>query len=154
MKLSRLWKTAFLSLLLVTVLLLCAGCAAKEGGFPYENEDLGFSLTVPVLPEDKITISQEDQENDIHTVRMLYQGETGEANVLSLEEMSLEAWEAAQQEGGPLPQELARSSQGRVVVWYPLQSNPFEPGTSDAQLIDQYVSQMDVLVDSFTFLEE
>lgn len=152
MKRTRFWETAILSLLMGLALLFCVGCAAKEaGGFTYENEELGFSLTVSVLPEDKMTISQEDRENGVHAVYMLYQGETGQANIVALEEMSAETWKAYQEEGGPLPQELAASDQGRVLVWYPLQSNPFEMGTADAELIDQFVSQVNTMVESVSF---
>ena len=154
MKRTRFWETAILSLLMGLVLLFCVGCAAKEaGGFTYENEELGFSLTVPVLPEDKMTISQEDRENGVHAVYMLYQGETGQANIVVLEEMSAETWKAYQEEGGPLPQELAASDQGRVLVWYPLQSNPYEAGTADADAVDLFVSESSIVTESFQFLQ-
>ena len=62
-------------------------------------------------------------------------------------------WEQMQSEDGPLPTELGASEDGRVVVMYPLQSNPYEAGTADADAVDQFVSESSIVTESFQFLQ-
>ena len=89
----------------------------------------------------------------INTINVVYEGETGEANILTFEEMSSAMWEQMQSEGGPLPTELGASEDGRVVVMYPLQSNPYEAGTADADAVDLFVSESSIVTESFQFLQ-
>ena len=67
--------------------------------------------------------------------------------------MSSAMWEQMQSEGGPLPTELGASEDGRVVVMYPLQSNPYEAGTADADAVDLFVSESSIVTESFQFLQ-
>ena len=56
-----------------------------------------------------------------------------------------------QQESSSSPLLLGTSDSGRVVIAYPLQSNPYEAGTADAEAIDQFCSEFDSMVGSFRF---
>ena len=94
-----------------------------------------------------------DYGETINTINVVYEGETGEANILTFEEMSSAMWEQMQSEGGPLPTELGASEDGRVVVMYPLQSNPYEAGTADADAVDLFVSESSIVTESFQFLQ-
>ncbi len=68
-----------------------------------------------------------------------------------LEEMSQNYWDKMQQEEGPKPIELAKSQNNRVVVMYPLQSNPYEQGTNDYDIINQFEQEFDSITESFKF---
>ena len=117
---------------------------------------LGFSVQLPESVQENIRYDLSNREvgdETINTINVVYEGETGEANILTFEEMSSAMWEQMQSEGGPLPTELGASEDGRVVVMYPLQSNPYEAGTADADAVDQFVSESSIVTESFQFLQ-
>ena len=121
--------------------------------FLYENSELGFSVQLPSCIEKNAeftTDTRDDNGETVNIVSVTYQGESGQTNILTLEEMSSQSWK----QNGPIPVELGSSENGRVVVMYPLQSNPFEPGTSDANVINQFTKEKAVISESFTFLEK
>ena len=131
--------------------------SADAGSFLYENSELGFSVQLPSCIEKNAeftTDTRDDNGETVNIVSVTYQGESGQANILTLEEMSSQSWENMQKQNGPIPVELGSSENGRVVVMYPLQSNPFEPGTSDADVIEQFTKEKAVISESFTFLEK
>ena len=131
--------------------------SADADSFLYENSELGFSVQLPSCIEKNAeftTDTRDDNGETVNIVSVTYQGESGQANILTLEEMSSQSWENMQKQNGPIPVELGSSENGRVVVMYPLQSNPFEPGTSDADVIDQFTKEKAVISESFTFLEK
>ena len=142
----------------------CSQSGSSASSFP---TDYGFSVQLPESVQeniryDSVQLPESVQENirydlsnrevgdeTINTINVVYQGETGEANILTFEEMSSAMWEQMQSEGGPLPSELGASEDGRVVVMYPLQSNPYEAGTADAE----FVSESSIVTESFQFLQ-
>ena len=127
----------------------------EPAGVPFESQELGFAVTLPSLLDGHMrqeTSQREAYGETISTVSFYYVGETGDAHVLSFEEMSTAVWEQVQAEGGPLGVELGTSDDGRVVVMNTLQSNPFAEGTSDYDVMNEYPSQLSVVYDTFRFL--
>lgn len=141
-----------LSMLLALTLLLAAcssGTAASE--IP---SSLAFSVQLPDCVSDRVRYDLEERAYNDETIQIVYavfQGESGDSNLVTFEQMSADSWEKMQQEEGPLPVELGTSDQGITVVMYPLQSNPYEPGTADADLVDQFASERSIITDTFTF---
>ena len=91
--------------------------------FLYENSELGFSVQLPSCIEKNAeftTDTRDDNGETVNIVSVTYQGESGQANILTLEEMSSQSWENMQKQNGPIPVELGSSENGRVVVMYPL----------------------------------
>lgn len=123
------------------------------------SEQMGFTVDLPDVVKDKLNFlhsqhlldNSDPNSETVNTLNLVYRGEKHDANLLIFEEMSTDAWTKMQQEGGPLPMLLGTSEGGRVVVVYPLQSNPYEAGTADAEVIDQFVAEFGSLVDSFRF---
>lgn len=68
--------------------------------------------------------------------------------------MDQAVWDSIQAEGGPVGTELGVSSSGRVVVLNSMQSNPFEEGTDDYDKLNDIFDQMDIISETFTFLDE
>lgn len=131
----------------------CSQSGSSASSFP---TDYGFSVQLPESVQENIRYDLSNREvgdETINTISVVYEGETGEANILTFEEMSSAMWEQMQSEGGPLPTELGASEDGRVVVMYPLQSNPYEAGTADADAVDQFVSESSIVTESFQFLQ-
>ena len=127
----------------------------EPAGVPFESQELGFAVTLPSLLDGHMrqeTSQREAYGETISTVSFYYVGETGDAHVLSFEEMSTAVWEQVQAEGGPLGVELGTSDSGRVVVMNTLQSNPFAEGTADYDVMNEYPSQLSVVYDTFRFL--
>ena len=128
----------------------------------YQNDELGFSAELPALLEDIMYVEESDytasNDETVNVVRIYVEGgEEGtedDANVLTFEEMSADAWEALQAEGGPLADELGVSSSGRVVTLSTVQSNPFAEGTEAAENMDAIVSDLGVVRETFKFLDE
>ena len=93
-------------------------------------------------------------DEKIQVVHAVYQGESGDSNLVTFEQMSSDSWTKMQEEGGPLPVELGTSDEGITVVMYPLQSNPYEPDSDDAKVIDQFASERKTITDTFTFSKQ
>ena len=126
----------------------------KEDTFLYENENLGFSFNLPSIVSDKVIFEEESiniEDETINRVYVNYQGEENESIIIMLEEMSISYWDKMQQEEGPKPIELGKSND-RVVVMYPLQSNPYEQGTNDFETINKFEEQSSCIFETFKFL--
>ena len=94
----------------------CSQSGSSASSFP---TDYGFSVQLPESVQENIRYDLSNREvgdETINTISVVYQGEAGEANILTFEEMSSAMWEQMQSEGGPLPTELGASEDGRVVV--------------------------------------
>lgn len=123
------------------------------------SEQLGFTVDLPDAVEGKLNFLQskhlldngDPNSETINTLNLVYRGEKRDANLLIFEEMSTDAWKKMQQENSSSPLLLGTSDSGRVVIAYPLQSNPYEAGTADAEAIDQFCSEFDSLIRSFRF---
>lgn len=123
----------------------------------YENEDLNFSAELPELLKDcmYVEVSETTAYDDtINIVKVYYQGEKSDQNIFTFEEMDQAVWDSIQAEGGPVGTELGVSSSGRVVVLNSMQSNPFEEGTDDYDKLNDIFDQMDIISETFTFLDE
>lgn len=131
--------------------------SADSGTLIYKNEELGFSMELPSLLKDKVRTESSQWELYGETAsRIFFYYENGDATaiVLTLEEMSQEAFEKMKAEGGPVGVELGTSSDGRVVIFTTLQSNPFPENTPEFELFQTFPSEISVIVDSFQFIEE
>lgn len=153
MSVLRRLAALFTAVICVLSFASCSQSGSSASSFP---TDFGFSVQLPESVQDKVRYDLSDREaggETIHTIQVVYEGETGEANILIFEEMSSTMWEQMQSEDGPLPTELGSSEDGRVVVMYPLQSNPYESGTADADAVDQFVSESSIVTESFQLLQ-
>ena len=77
--------------------------------FLYENSELGFSVQLPSCIEKNAeftTDTRDDNGETVNIVSVTYQGESGQTNILTLEEMSSQSWENMQKQNGPIPVEL------------------------------------------------
>lgn len=154
------YMSVFRKLLSLCVAVLCVmsftACSQSGSSASSFPTDYGFSVQLPESVQENIRYDLSNREvgdETINTINVVYEGETGEANILTFEEMSSAMWEQMQSEGGPLPTELGASEDGRVVVMYPLQSNPYEAGTADADAVDLFVSESSIVTESFQFLQ-
>lgn len=152
-------------LFILPLFLLVVSCfdmvASRNGvGSPETmSEQLGFTVDLPDVVDGKLNFlhSQHLLDNSnpnsetVNTLNLVYRGEKHDANLLIFEEMSTDAWTKMQQESNSAPQLLGTSESGRVVVVYPLQSNPYEAGTADAEVIDQFIAEFDSMTGSFRF---
>lgn len=123
----------------------------------YISESLGFRAALPELLQEKMSVVTEEREvygETVTLVSIYYEGEETQANVLSFEEMSKEVWQKMQEEGGPLGRELGVSKQGRVVVLNTIQSNPYEEGSKDFEILQELPKQLGVIEETFIFIEE
>lgn len=122
----------------------------------YLSRALGFQVSLPELLQGKMSVLEEEREaygETITTVFVYYEGDEGQANVLSFEEMSQEVWTKVQEEGGPLGRELGVSKNGRVVVLNTIQSNPYKEGTKDFEILQDLPKQLAIIDETFTFIE-
>ena len=139
--------------MLLSLALLLVSCSSGNAASEIPSS-LAFSVQLPDCVSDHIRYDLEEREyngENIQVVHAVFQGESGDSNLVTFEQMSADSWEKMQQEGGPLPVELGTSEQGITVVMYPLQSNPYEPGTADADLVDQFASERSIITNTFTF---
>lgn len=147
----------FFKIIFTLIFTLCiTGCSSsnKNDTFLYENKSLGFSMELPSVIEEKYYIEEESLKMDgeiINSIYVKYKGEENDSNIVTFEEMSQDYWEKMQQEEGPKPIELKKSENNRVVVMYPLQSNPFEVGTDDYNTINEFQEQSSCIVETFKF---
>lgn len=129
----------------------------EGGGMEYKNEKLGFAVGLPELFVDHLTVVSESRQaygEEIHLIRMEYEGEESSTTVLSLVEMSKEVWELSKKEEGPQGTQLGESQEGRVVIFNSLQSNPFPEGSEDFARFQEYPQQLAAALENFYFLEE
>ena len=147
----------FFKIIFTLIFILCVtSCSSsnKNDTFLYENKPLGFSMELPSVIEEKYYIEEESLNVDdeiINSIYVKYKGEENDTNIVTFEEMSQDYWEKMQQEEGPKPIELKKSENNRVVVMYPLQSNPFEVGTDDYNTINKFQEQSSCIVETFKF---
>ncbi len=121
-----------------------------DNTFLYENKDLNISFELPKVIEDKVSFEIEN-DDDINTLYINY-GEGDKMAILAMiQDMSIAKWEEILKEDGPKPVELGKNDK-RVVVIYPLQSNPFEQGTNEYDIINKYTEQVSCIADTFKFL--
>lgn len=102
--------------------------AGAEDAVVYENAQLGIRFELPAVFQDHLKVEE------------------------STEEMSSELWARMQAEEGPKGMELGQRD-GRAVVYYPPQSNPFEQGTDAYEAMQILPDQASALPDSFAFIE-
>ena len=129
----------------------------ENGIITYSNEELGFAVDIPSELEGKLRAEVSEREaygETITTVSVYYMGETGEAHIMSFEEMSEAVWKNVQGEGGPLGDELGVSKDGRVVIINTLQSNPYAEGTVDYEELNKLPKQISEVKESFRFLDD
>lgn len=122
--------------------------------FLYKNKELGFSMEIPAVIEEYSFFEEDSRTNEdetINSVYLMYKGEGDESILVMFEEMSIAYWDKMQAEEGPKPVEVKRNDE-RVVVMYPLQSNPYEQGTTDFDIINEFTKQSDCIVETFKFL--
>lgn len=131
--------------------------SAEEDPFVYENDELNFSVEMPELLKDCM-YTEESQttayDDTINMVKVYYKGESSDQNIFTLEEMSQDVWDNIKAEEGYVGDELGVSSSGRVVVLNQMQSNPYDEGTDDYDKLEDIFAQMDIISQSFTFLNE
>lgn len=129
----------------------------QEEGLVFEDALMGFRVKLPMILEGKVSEEISTTENNgevITTANIYYEGETDKVQVLSFDEMSEKLWKQMQEEGGPLGKELGISDDGRVIVMNTLQSNPFEEGTTDFEVFNQFPKQLKVVEESFEFISK
>lgn len=127
----------------------------QEEGPVFENAEMGFRVKLPALLEGKVSEEINTMEvngETITTATIYYDGESDKVNVLSFDEMSEKLWKQMQEEGGPLGVEMGISNDGRVIVMNTLQSNPFEEGSADCEVLNQFPMQLKVVEESFEFI--
>lgn len=128
----------------------------QEEGPIFENAEMGFRVKLPALLEGKVSeeISKTEIDGEtVTTARIYYEGESDKVNVLSFDEMSENLWKQMQEEGGPLGVEMGISNNRRVIVMHTLQSNPFEEGSADYEVFNQFPAQLKVVEESFKFID-
>lgn len=131
--------------------------SADADSFLYENSELGFSVQLPSCIEKNAeftTDTRDDNGGTVNSISVTYQGESGQANILTLEEMSSQSWENSRSKTDQFRSNWEAPKMDASLSMYPLQSNPFEPGASDADVIDQFTKEKAVISESFTFLEK
>ena len=147
----------FFKIIFTLVFTLCiTGCSSsnKNDTFLYKNKSLGFSMKLPSVIKEKYYIEEESLNMDseiINSIYVKYKGKQNDSNIVTFEEMSQDYWEKMQQQEGPKPLELKKSENNRVVVMYPLQSNPLEVGTDDYNTINEFQEQSSCIVETFKF---
>lgn len=120
-------------------------------------EDLNFETAVPGLMRGHIRESRSQWESDGETavrVNLLFETEEQSAIVLGFEEMSERLFEKMAAEGGPMGMLLGRSKNGRVVLFWGSQSNPFIEGTPEFELFSDFPKRIRVVFETFRFLDE
>lgn len=128
----------------------------KQEGPIFENAEMNFRVKLPALLEGKVSeeiTTSESNGETIRTATIYYQGESENIVALSFDEMSEKQWKQMQEEGGPLGVEMGTSDKGRVIVMHTLQSNPFEEGSADYEVVNQFSKQLKVVEESFEFID-
>ena len=141
---------------LLTLALLLTACSSGKAVSDFPSS-LAFTVQLPDCVSDRIRYDLEEREYNgekIQVVHAVYQGESGDSNLVTFEQMSSDSWTKMQEEGGPLPVELGTFDEGITVVMYPLQSNPYEPDSDDAKVTDQFASERKTITDTFTFSKQ
>lgn len=129
--------------------------AGAEDAVVYENAQLGIRFELPAVFRDHLEVEESTEEmggEPVNVLYILYQDEDESAIIYRIEEMSSELWARMQEEEGPKGMELGLRD-GRAVVYYPPQSNPFEQGTDAHEAMQILPDQASVLPDSFSFIE-
>ena len=120
-------------------------------------EDLNFETAVPGLMRGHIRESRSQWQSGGETavrVNLLFETEAQSAVVLGFEEMSESLFEKTAAEGGPMGMLLGRSKNGRVVLFWGPQSNPFIEGTPEFELFSDFPKRIRVVFETFRFLDE
>lgn len=162
-------KWSFLLLACAATLLFMVGCgeqtassgasgaasSSAEEAVVYENSQLGIRFELPAVFRDHLKVEENTEEmggEPVNVLYILYEDEDESAIIYRIEEMSSELWAKMQAEEGPKGMELGQRD-GRAVVYYPPQSNPFEQGTDAYEAMQILPDQASALSDSFAFIE-
>ena len=132
-----------------------AASSSAEEAVVYENSQLGIRFELPAVFRDHLKVEENTEEmggEPVNVLYILYEDEDESAIIYRIEEMSSELWAKMQAEEGPKGMELGQRD-GRAVVYYPPQSNPFEQGTDAYEAMQILPDQASALPDSFAFIE-
>lgn len=92
-----------------------------------------------------------DRNETIISVYLMYKGEGDESILVMFEEMSIAYLDKMQAEKGAKLVEVKRNDK-RVVVMYSLQSNTYEQGITDFDIINEFTKQSNCILETFKFL--
>lgn len=159
-------KLSFFLLVCTVTLLFLVGCGEQPGSsvssspekeetVVYENLELGIRFELPAVFQDHLKVDETTEEmggEPVNVLYILYEDGEESAIIYRIEEMSSELWAKMQAEEGPKGMELGQRD-GRAVVYYPPQSNPFEAGTDAHEAMQNLPEESSVLLDSFSFIE-
>lgn len=134
-----------------------SGAASSAAGESvlYENTELGIRFELPAVFQDHLEVEETTEEigGELANVLYIYYQDGEESAIIyRIEEMSSELWARMQEEEGPKGLEMGQRD-GRSVVYYPPQSNPFEAGTDAHAAMQNLPEESSVLLDSFSFIE-
>ena len=142
--------------MMLTAFVILAGCQEKqqEEEGVYKNKEMNFQTVLPSWGEDKMSVEVSEREvngETVQTAKVIYHGEKTDCNPVTFEEMSQETWDSIKAEGGPVGTELG-SSNGRVIVLESMQSNPYEEGSADYEVMQTFPEELEKIKDNFAFL--
>ena len=128
----------------------------QQGDAVFESQELGFRVQIPAGFDEAFSVETTQREaygGTVGAVTVVYEQDGQSANVCTIELMDQAVWEKMQAEGGPLGREISPSADGRVAVINSQQSNPFAEGTAAYETFQTLPDQLDMLADTFEFLE-
>lgn len=121
------------------------------------SPQLKMEVSLPAFFRDRVEVSVEEFQYNEETVKRLniaYKTPQQCANVLSFENLSAAEYEKRLLEGGPTGLFLGQSSENRVILFWGLQSNPFQEGSEEFLLFQNFPKEVKGILDSFRFLKE
>ena len=123
--------------------------ASRNIEFNIGDQKHTISLELPDVIKNYITIEKLDlgysDTNNAFALKFVSGDKV--ANVASIYIYDIEKYEAMKKENGPLPLELIRDNENDIIVAFSgLQSNPFEDGTEEANIIDKYQSEINKMI--------
>lgn len=123
--------------------------ASRKIEFNIGDKKHTISLELPDVIKNYITIEKLDlgysDTNNAFALKFVSGDKV--ANVASIYIYDIEKYEKMKKENGPIPLELIRDNESDIIVAFSgLQSNPFEAGSEEANIIDKYQSEINKMI--------